>query len=61
MPCNQTKTDIVMIQEKQKEVYSSPTTEALEFSVEGVMCQSPTGGFGEDPIESNQSGFDWGY
>lgn len=50
-----------MIQEKQKEVYSSPTTEALEFSVEGVMCQSPTGGFGEDPIESNQSGFDWGY
>lgn len=50
-----------MINEKQKEVYTSPTAEALVVQFEGVVCQSPIGGFGEDPNESNQSGSDWGY
>ena len=29
-----------MINEKQKEVYTSPTTDVLELCVEGIICES---------------------
>ena len=32
-----------MIKEKQKEVYTSPTTEVLVVQVESIVCQSING------------------
>lgn len=32
-----------MIKDKNKEVYTSPITEALELRFEGVLCGSPDG------------------
>ena len=46
---------------KEKQTYLSPETEILVVRFEGVVCQSPNGGFGEDPNEKDQSGSDWGY
>lgn len=40
-----------MIKEKQKEVYTSPTTDALEILSESMICQSygANGAAGGDP------------
>ena len=46
---------------KEKLTYVSPETETLVVRFEGVVRQSPNGGFGENPNEKNQSGSDWGY
>lgn len=50
-----------MIKDKNKEVYTSPITEALELNFEGVLCGSKDGVFGEDPHETDASGSDWGF
>lgn len=38
---NKSITSIIMIKDKNKEVYTSPITEALELHFEGVLCGSP--------------------
>lgn len=45
----------------KKEFYASPEAELFEVRFEGVVCQSPNGGFGDNPEEKDQSGSDWGY
>lgn len=42
---NKSKQSIIMIKDKNKEVYTSPITEALELRFEGLICLS---NYGED-------------